>query len=149
MKMVHQRLLAIFLFFAMALVGQVQAAEKMDVPLEKNARVLLEVDSGNADVWKKTINMARQIMNVVGMDNVKVEVITWGQGVHMLMKNSPVAENVSSLSEYGITFMACGNTMKNLKLSDKDLIDSTTVVYPGAIALILKRDHEGWTQIKM
>lgn len=149
MKSIHHPFFAALLFFMLALTGPAQAAEKLDIPLEKNAKVLLEVDSGDPAVWKKTVGMARQIMTVVGMDNVQLEVIAWGQGVNMLMKNSPVADNVSSLSDYGITFMACGNTMKSLKLSDKKLIDSVKVVYPGAIALILKRDHEGWTQIKM
>lgn len=142
-------LFAALWLFALTLSGQAYAAGKVEVAIEKNAKVLLEVDSGDPATWKKTVGMARQIMNVVGMDNVQLEVIAWGQGVKMLMKDSPVADNVSSLSEYGITFMACGNTMKTLKLSDKLLNDSVKVVYPGAIALILKRDHEGWTQIKM
>lgn len=149
MKTIHRPFFAALLFFVMALAGQAQAAEKLDIPLEKDAKVLLEVDSGSPEVWKKTVGMARQIMTVVGMDNVKLEVIAWGPGVNMLMKNSPVAENVSSLSDYGITFMACGNTMKSLKIPENKLIDSVKVVYPGAIALILKRNKEGWTQIKM
>ncbi len=149
MKPIHQSFFAALLFFVLALTGPVQAAEKLDIPLEKNAKVLLEVDSGDPAVWKKTVGMARQIMTILGMDNVQLEVMAWGQGVNMLMKNSPVADNVSSLSDYGITFMACGNTMKSLNISDRKLIDSVKVVYPGAIALILKRDHEGWTQIKM
>jgi len=66
----------------------------------------------------------------------------------MLAKGSPVAEHVQSLSDYGVSFVACGNTMKALHMSPKDLIAGVKVV-PGAIGEIVKRDHEGWTQIKM
>lgn len=111
-------------------------------------KVLLEVDSANPASWNLAVNNAAQIMQIIGMDKAQVEVLAWGPGIKMLVKGSPVAEHVQSLAAYGITFNACGNTMKSLHLTPKDLVAGATVV-PGAIAEIVKRDHEGWTQIRM
>ncbi|MHB1245954.1 MAG: DsrE family protein [Sulfuriferula sp.] len=111
-------------------------------------KVLLEVDSANPASWNLAVNNAAQILQIIGMDKAQVEVLAWGPGIKMLVKGSPVAEHVQSLAAYGISFNACGNTMKSLHLTSKDLVDGATVV-PGAIAEIVKRDHEGWTQIRM
>ncbi len=111
-------------------------------------KVLLEVNSADPATWNNAVSNATQIMQVVGMDKAQVEVVAWGAGIKMLAKGSPVAEHVQSLSAYGVSFVACGNTMKALHMSPKDLIAGVTVV-PGAIGEIVKRDHEGWTQIKM
>ncbi|WP_413438805.1 DsrE family protein [Sulfuriferula sp. GW1] len=111
-------------------------------------KVLLEVNSADPVTWHNAVNNATQIMQVVGMDKAQVEVVAWGAGIKMLAKGSPVAEHVQSLSDYGVSFVACGNTMKALHMSPKDLIAGVKVV-PGAIGEIVKRDHEGWTQIKM
>jgi len=111
-------------------------------------KVLLEVNSADPTTWNNAVNNATQIMQVVGMDKAQVEVVAWGPGIKMLVNGSPVAEHVQSLSNYGVSFVACGNTMKALHMSPKDLIAGVTVV-PGAIGEIVKRNHEGWTQIKM
>lgn len=111
-------------------------------------KVLLEVNSANPASWNLAVNNAAQIMQVVGMDKAQIEVVAWGPGIKMLVKGSPVAEHIQSLSSYGITFTACGNTMKALHITPNDLVAGATVV-PGAIGEIVKRDHEGWTQIKM
>jgi intracellular sulfur oxidation DsrE/DsrF family protein len=111
-------------------------------------KVLLEVNSANPASWKLAVSNAAQIMQLIGMDKAQVEVVAWGPGIKMLVKGSPVAEHIQSLAAYGITFNACGNTMKSLHLTSKDLVAGVTVV-PGAIAEIVKRDHEGWTQIRM
>ncbi len=143
---IHSVILLLVFSFGTAVA---QTANTVSEPAKAGGfKVLLEVNSADPTTWNNAVSNATQIMQVVGMDKAKVEVVAWGAGIKMLLNGSPVAEHVQSLSTYGVTFAACGNTMKALHISPKDLTAGVTVV-PGAIAEIVKRDHEGWTQIKM
>ncbi len=139
----------VFLSMAAAMAFQVKAADVPAAPAAKGPmKVLLEVDSSSPEVWHTTIATTNQIMHVVGMDNAKVEVVAWGPGIKFLLKKSPYASEIQSLASYGVEFSACGNTMKALHLTKANLAEGVTVV-PGAIGEIVKRDHEGWTEIRM
>lgn len=110
-------------------------------------RVLLEVNQNDLGTWKVTISNLATMEKVVGMDTAHAEVIAWGPGLKMLLKNSPVAKNIQSLSMYGIKFAACHQTMLAMHI-DKSQLASGVVVVPGAIGEIVKRHNEGWTEIK-
>jgi intracellular sulfur oxidation DsrE/DsrF family protein len=110
-------------------------------------KVLLEVNQNNPGEWKTTINNLRTMEKVVGMSTAHAEVIAWGPGLKMLMKNSPYAKDIQSLSVYGIEFAACHQSMKAMHVSKADLAQGVTVV-PGAIAEMVKRHNTGWTEIK-
>ena len=75
-------------------------------------------------------------------DNIKVVVTCFGPGLHILAKNpkrpvkKEIRERVSSLAQYGVEFHACGNTMKSLKWTEKDMFDFVTVVQVGAADLV-------------
>lgn len=85
-------------------------------------------------------------------DNVKIVVTCFGPGLHILAKKPgrPVAkeiqQRVSSLSAYGVEFHACGNTMKSLKWTKKDLVDFAEVVEVGASDLI-ELQEQGFSYI--
>ena len=147
----QQALFRLFVFLLTAFLAiQVRAADAPTAPTAAKGpmKVLLEVDSSNQESWHTAIATTNQIMHVVGMDNARVEIVAWGPGIKFLLKNSPYAADIQSLSNYGVEFAACGNTMKAQHLTKADLASGVTVV-PGAIGEIVKRDHEGWTQIHM
>ncbi|WP_156782574.1 DsrE family protein [Acidihalobacter yilgarnensis] len=110
-------------------------------------KVLLEVNQNNHAEWAITINNLSTMEKVVGMDHAHAEVIAWGPGIKFLLKNSPYAKDIQSLSMYGVQFSACHQTMKAMHITKAQLASGVTVV-PGAIAEIVKRHNEGWTEIK-
>ncbi len=85
-------------------------------------------------------------------DNVEIVVVAIGPGLHILAKKPkrPVSEEtrerVSSLSEYGVKFHACGNTMKALKWEDKDMLSLAKVVEVGASDL-MELQEQGYAYI--
>lgn len=85
-------------------------------------------------------------------DNIEIAVVAFGPGIHILGKNPgrPVSDEtkarVSSLSQYGVRFIACGNTMKSLKWSEEDIVPFAEVVEVGAAAL-LELQEEGYSYI--
>lgn len=85
-------------------------------------------------------------------DNIHIVVVGIGPGIHILAKNPkrPVSENikqrVSSLAQYGIEFHACGNTMKALDWSEKDILPFAKVVEVGA-ADLMELQEQGYSYI--
>lgn len=75
-------------------------------------------------------------------DNIKIAMVAFGPGLHVLLKRprrpvSPtIREKISSLSQYGVDFYACGNTLTSLKLSEQDVLPFAKVVEVGASTLM-------------
>jgi intracellular sulfur oxidation DsrE/DsrF family protein len=75
-------------------------------------------------------------------DNIKIAVVAFGPGIHVLLKNpsrpvtQTVREKITSLSDYGVDFYACGNTLKSLKQAEKDVVPFAKVVEVGASTLM-------------
>ena len=76
-------------------------------------------------------------------DNIKIAVVAFGPGIHVLLKKprrpvtTTVREKIASLNEYGVDFYACGNTLTSLKLGDADVVPFAKVVEVGASQLML------------
>lgn len=75
-------------------------------------------------------------------DNISIVVVGIGPGIHILGKNperpvsAEIKQRVSSLSEYGVEFHACGNTMKALHWEEKDILPFAKIVEVGASDLM-------------
>jgi intracellular sulfur oxidation DsrE/DsrF family protein len=85
-------------------------------------------------------------------DNIKIAVVAFGPGIHVLLKKpgrpvtQTVREKISSLSDYGVDFYACGNTLKALKLDEKDVVPFAKVVEVGASKL-MELQKQGYAYI--
>lgn len=85
-------------------------------------------------------------------DNIKVVVVAFAEGIHILGKRpgrevkEELRQRISSLSHYGVEFHACGNTMKSLKWTEKDIVDFATVVEVGA-SDIMELQEQGYSYI--
>jgi len=85
-------------------------------------------------------------------DNIKIAVVAFGPGIHVLLKNprrpvtQTVREKIASLSDYGVDFYACGNTLKSLKLGEKDVVPFAKVVEVGASTL-MELQKQGYAYI--
>ncbi len=85
-------------------------------------------------------------------DNIQIAVVGIGPGIHILGKNpkrpvsAEVREKVGSLIQYGVKFHACGNTMKALKWTEKDIIDGVEIVEVGA-ADLMELQEQGYSYI--
>jgi uncharacterized protein len=85
-------------------------------------------------------------------DNIKIAVVAFGPGIHVLLKNprrpvtQTVREKIASLSDYGVDFYACGNTLKSLKLGEKDVVPFAKLVEVGASTL-MELQKQGYAYI--
>jgi uncharacterized protein len=86
-------------------------------------------------------------------DKVKVEVIAFGPGLHMLREDtSPVKARIETmaLSAPEVSFKACGNTQANMhKAENKDIpiIPQAEVVKSGVVR-VMELQEQGWSYVK-
>lgn len=80
-------------------------------------------------------------------DDIQIVVGTFGPGVNLLGKQparpipAELQQKAASLAEYGVAFHACGNTMKSLKWTEKDLLPFAEVVPIGVDDIMLLQEQ--------
>ncbi len=85
-------------------------------------------------------------------DEAHLVVTAIGPGLHILAKKPArpvpdiIRQRVSSLAAYGVSFHACGNTMKSLGWSKDDMLDFAEIVEIGADDLMLLQE-QGYSYI--
>ena len=86
-------------------------------------------------------------------EDIIFEVVAYGQGLHMLIKDkSPVEDRIEymSFAIENITFTACGNTLDAMQKSTgakPELIDEVTIAQTG-IARIITLQEMGYSYLK-
>jgi uncharacterized protein len=127
-----------------------------EAPAEKKEHhLILQVNSNDPAVMNLALNNAMNVAQYYKEtgENVKIEVVTFGPGLHMLRDDtSPVKTRIEtmSLSNPEISFKACGNTQANMhKAENKDIpiIREAEVVKSGIIR-IMELEEQGWTYVK-
>ena len=87
------------------------------------------------------------------VDDISIVVVVWGPGIHILAKKPqrPVSklyqQRVRSMAEsYGVTFIACENTMKTIGWTAKDMQEFVAVEDFGASA-IMRLQQQGYAYL--
>jgi len=109
--------------------------------------VVIQMSDNDPAKWNLALNNAKNVQQELGKDKVDIEIVAFGPGINMLKFDSEVANRVTESEKSGIAILACGNTMKAMKLTDKDLNPSAKVVPAGVIEIMTKQEA-GWSYIK-
>lgn len=156
----RRRLLAALPLLAAGVVTAKAADDKTPKAEEKSLRfpgdppehkVVYQFNKADAEYHEHVIFSVGQMVQKYG-DNIRIVVTAIGPGIHILLKNPqrPVArlirEKVASLSDYGVEFHACGNTLKALKLGEKDVLPFAKIVEVGA-ADLMELQGQGYAYI--
>ncbi len=113
--------------------------------------VVYQFNKADADYHEHVIFSVGAMLRKYG-DNIHIVVSAFGPGLHILLKKPrrPVAteirEKVASLSQYGVEFHACGNTLTALGLTEKDLLPFAKYVEVGA-ADIMELQQQGYAYL--
>ncbi len=101
----------------------------------------------------KVLNVAGNILKHYGKDQVKVEIVAFGPGLGVLVANkkNKNLNRITSLAGDGVTFSACGNTMKKLTKKNKGKtpkLHAKANVVPAGVIQILELQEKGYSLIK-
>ncbi len=109
---IRTRLLVTFCFYAMLVQASVFASID-DKPFAER-RVVLQISDPNPFKQTLVLNVANNLMQHYGPDQVDVEIVAFGPGLRLLFEDNTNAGRVAGLSENGVRFSACRNTLKNV-----------------------------------
>lgn len=111
-------------------------------------KVMLQMTTDDPRAVNDLLYNVVNIQKFYGQDNVRVAVIAFSAGNRALYKEtSPVRARISSLLQYDVEFVACGNTMEATGRKPDDLIEGVEVVTAG-IPEIMERQLRGWLYIQ-
>jgi intracellular sulfur oxidation DsrE/DsrF family protein len=112
-------------------------------------RVALHLNSDDEKVQKAVLNNIKNLYEEYGADRLKLELIVHGPGLKLLTKKDTkfIDELAQYKKAYGVEYTACSNTMKTMKLTRDDLIDSVDRTVPALVRLI-ELQEAGWSYIK-
>lgn len=114
--------------------------------------VVYQCNEADPHYWESILFSAGEILRKYG-DNAEIVISCFGPGLQILAKrpNRPVPavvqERVASLADYGVSFHACGNTLKSLKWTEADLVDFAVHVPIGADDIMLLQE-QGFAYIR-
>ena len=117
--------------------------------------VALHVDQNDPAIMTLALNNAQNIFThfkALGRP-VKVEIVTYGPGLHMLRDDkSPVKARISSmaLEEAGLTFIACANTRDNMAKAEGSAVKimPEAKVVPSGVVRLMELQATGYAYIK-
>ncbi len=110
-------------------------------------KVLFQVSDNDPAKWNLALNNAKNVQQAIGTDKSEVEIVVYGPGINMLKADSSVGNRVEEAKKAGVNIVACGNTMKGMKLTDADMLPDTKVV-PGGVLEIMKQQKAGYAYIR-
>ncbi|NOZ09910.1 MAG: hypothetical protein GXP09_02515 [Gammaproteobacteria bacterium] len=108
--------------------------------------VVFHLSSGSGFEQKLVLNNAANLRKHWG-DKVAIEVVVYGPGLRLLFKENVQAKRIKSLAAEGVTFSACGNTMKKMGRKKGDLISVANQVPAGVVRLV-ELQEAGWSYIR-
>ena len=138
-----------FLALVVFMVSGYAHAAGMD-NLEPKHKVVIQVSSDDPQVQTLALNNASNLQQLLGMDNVKIEVVAYGPGLSILTSKSKMPQRVQSLEAQGVRFSACHVTMLGIKRRTGHLpkLIKGVVVVPGGVVRILELQQQGWSYIR-
>jgi uncharacterized protein len=110
-------------------------------------RLVIQVSDADTGKWNLALNNAKNVQQAFGADKVDIEIVTYGPGIGMLKMDSVIANRIDESKKAGIEIVACQNTMKNMKLTNDDMLPNTSYVPSGVVELI-KKQQEGYAYIR-
>jgi intracellular sulfur oxidation DsrE/DsrF family protein len=130
-------------------------AKARSEPSSKAHRLILQENTNDAAAMNLALNNATNVTQYYKElgEKVKIEVITFGPGLHMLRDDtSPVKARLDelALSTPEISFKACGNTQEKMnKAENKDIpiVPHAEIVKSGVVR-VMELQEQGWSYVK-
>lgn len=110
--------------------------------------LVIQVSDNNPATWNQALNVTENVpANFDGP--IRVELVAFGQGLHMLRFESEVGPRLKKAAANGVMLRACGVTMSKMKLTPADLYQHAAIkVVPAGAVEIIKRQQQGWLYLR-
>ena len=124
-------------------------ADPADKPFAEH-KVVLQIS--DADPTKQTLvlNVASNLIKAYGPDKVDVEIVAFGPGLRLMFDDNHNKGRISGLTENGVRFAACGNTLKKVskKLGKTPALNSNASQVPAGVVRIIDLVNQDYILVK-
>lgn len=138
---------ALFIFaLLMTVFGFANAQTNSD---KKTHKLIFQLTTGDS---LEQNSLVRQLSNITNQSQfsepLQIEVICYAKGINFVLeKKSKYKADIKRLTDLGVNFIACENTLKRKKLPKTAVMKEATFSPMGVIHL-MKRQEQAWTYIK-
>ena len=109
-------------------------------------KIVFQLTDNNPSSQKALTNQLKNLTK--GWPEAQFEVVVHSAGIGYLQKSkSQFAEDIAALTERGVVFVACENTLTAKNISKDDVLDVAGFVPMGIGEVVLKQE-KGWSYIK-
>ncbi|HFU77154.1 MAG TPA: hypothetical protein ENK98_09200 [Epsilonproteobacteria bacterium] len=135
------------------LAGTLQAETEFAKPkpaIDNPRKIVFSIDSAEPKAINHVLSTVNNVMKFYRPENTEVVVVAYSQGIKALLKknNKEIRTRIEALMTYDVEFIACGNSMRTLKIDKKALLDDIGYATAG-IAEIIERQLQGFVYIKL
>ena len=113
-------------------------------------KFVLQISDMDPDKQTLVLNVASNIMKAYGQDQADVEIVAFGPGLRLLFAENSNAGRIDGLTESGVRFAACNNTITNMgkTLGSPPKLNPHATVVPGGIVRIKELADQGYLLVK-
>ncbi len=118
--------------------------------IDNPRKIVFSIDSADKKEVNHVLSTINNVMKYYRPENTEIAVVAYSQGIKALLKNGDkeIRTRIEALITYDVEFIACGNSMRTLKIDKKALLDD--IVYATAgIVEIIERQLRGFVYIKL
>jgi intracellular sulfur oxidation DsrE/DsrF family protein len=116
--------------------------------IDNPRQIVFSVTEDSPHALDHILSVANNVLKFYGPEKVEMKIVAYSKGLALLYKrNRKTAVRVDALMQYDVEFVACGNTMRTLKVKEEDLVEGSVIVTAGVVEL-LESVKAGWIYIK-
>ena len=111
-------------------------------------RVVFDLTSNDQKTWDTILRNLENVKKELG-DKTQLQVVAHGGGIELFLKKKAFqTPRLIKLSQAGVKFVGCENTMKRKKIKRDELYPFVATV-PAGLAEIIRKQQEGWAYLKI
>lgn len=137
------------LFTALPLMVGAMPSKAAD-PSMADYKYVLHISDTDAEKQTLILNNASNLLDAYPPGAVDIEVVAYGPGLRLMFADNVNAQRLDSLSQSGVRFSACGNTLKGMTkvLGEEPRLNKVAKVVPGGIVRIGELAKQGYIYVK-
>lgn len=138
---------------AIVMVALVQADAAHLKQQARKHKIVYQLDDAGLDKAKFVLgNMRNHVAGVGGWQNVEaLELVVFGPALKGFAKDGidpGLKQSLEQLQMQGLTFGACGNTMKNYSITADQLPEKSQILPQGGVVRLMELQEAGYTYIR-
>ena len=113
-------------------------------------KYVLHIDDMDPSKQELILNNARNLLDAYPPGDVEIEIVAYGPGLRLMFAENVNAQRIDSLSQSGVKFTACGNTLKGMAklMGEEPKLNPSAGVVPAGIVRIGELVKQGYIYVK-